>query len=97
MQKHDFTAQSSFQRIFALYYSDIVILSGILGLNGDLFRLYVKYVLAPTLNAGDVVLLDILSSHKVDGAFDPIVERGAFVWFLRRYSPDLNPTIACVV
>jgi hypothetical protein len=34
-------------------------------LNGELFGLYVKYVLAPTLNAGDVVLLDSLSSHKV--------------------------------
>ena len=60
-------------------------------LNGELFSLYVKYVLAPTLNVGDVVLLDSLSSHKAEGALDPIYERGAFVWFLPVYSPDLNP------
>ena len=60
-------------------------------LNGDLFRLYVKYVLAPSLNAGDVLLLDSLFVHKVAGVLDPIYERGAFVWFLPRYSPDFNP------
>ena len=60
-------------------------------LNGDIFSLYVKYVLAPTLNVGDVVLLDSLSSHNVEGILDPISERGAFVWFLPVYSPDLNP------
>ena len=54
-------------------------------LNGELFGLYVKYVLAPTLSAGDVVLLDNLSSHKVDGVWDPVFERGAFVWFLPVY------------
>ena len=60
-------------------------------LNGDVFALYVKYVLAPTLNVGDVVFLDNLSSHKVAGVLDPIYEKGAFVWFLPKYSPDFNP------
>jgi len=60
-------------------------------LKGDIFALYVKYVLAPTLNVGDVVFLDNLSSHKVAGVLDPIFERGAYVWFLPRYSPDFNP------
>jgi transposase len=60
-------------------------------LNGDIFGLYVKYVLAPTLSVGDVVFLDNLSSHKVEGVFDPIFERGAYVWFLPAYSSDLNP------
>jgi len=44
-------------------------------LNGDIFGLYVKYVLAPTLNVGDMVFLDNLSSHKVAGVLDPIFER----------------------
>jgi transposase len=39
----------------------------------------------------DVVFLDSLSSHKVAGVLDPIYERGVYVWFLPRYSPDLNP------
>jgi transposase len=60
-------------------------------LNGEVFALYVKYVLAPTLSVGDMVFLDNLSSHKVDGALDSIFERGAYVWFLPRYLPDLNP------
>ena len=34
---------------------------------GRFFVLYVQYVLAPTLSVGDVVFLDILSSHKVVG------------------------------
>ena len=44
-------------------------------LDGDVFALYVKYVLAPTLNVGDVVFLDNLSSHKVEGVLDPIYDR----------------------
>jgi len=60
-------------------------------LNGDIFALYVTYVLASVLNAGDVVLLDSLSSHKIEGALDPVFDRGAFVWFLPVYSADLNP------
>jgi len=60
-------------------------------LNGAIFALYVRYVLAPTLNVGDVVFLDNLSSHKVSGVLDPIFERGAYVWFLPKYSSDLNP------
>ncbi len=53
-------------------------------LNGDLFALYVRYVLAPTLNVGDVVLLDSLSSHKVAGVFDPVFERGRLFGFYLR-------------
>ncbi|MDR0797751.1 MAG: transposase [Nitrososphaerota archaeon] len=37
------------------------------------------------------MLLDSLSSHKVEGTLDPIYERDAYVWFLPVYSPDLNP------
>lgn len=66
-----------------------VLFSG--ALNGEFFVLYVKYVLVPTLTAGDVVLLDNLSVYKVAGVLDPVFECGAFVWFLPVYSPDLNP------
>ena len=60
-------------------------------LNGDLFRPYVEQVLAPTLEAGDIVIMDNCSVHKVDGILDPIYARGAKVLFLLVYSPDLNP------
>jgi transposase len=60
-------------------------------LNGDFFGGYVECVLAPTLSAGDIVVLDNCSAHKVSGVLDPIYERGASVIFLPEYSPDLNP------
>ena len=60
-------------------------------LNGDLFRPYVQQVLAPALQAGDVVIMDNCSVHKVKGIVDPIYEKGAEVQFLPAYSPDLNP------
>jgi putative transposase len=33
-------------------------------INGERFRLYVEKVLVPTLNPGDVVIMDNLGSHK---------------------------------
>jgi len=60
-------------------------------LNGEVFEYYVSQVLAPTLQVGDVVVLDNLSSHKVKGVLDPIYAKGARVLFLPQYSPDLNP------
>lgn len=61
------------------------------GLTGDIFSVYVKEMLAPTLSNGDIVVMDNLPSHKVSGALAPIYEKGAHVLFLPPYSPDLNP------
>ena len=60
-------------------------------MNGETFRAYVEQILAPTLNAGDVVILDNLSSHKVTGVREMIEARGARLLYLPPYSPDLNP------
>lgn len=60
-------------------------------INGDLFTVYVRQVLAPTLAEGDVVILDNLGSHKGKAARAAIRERGAHLLFLPPYSPDLNP------
>lgn len=60
-------------------------------LNGDLFAVWVKDILAPTLSIGDIVFLDNYSVHKVTGVLDPIYNRGATPVFLPEYSPDLNP------
>jgi transposase len=60
-------------------------------MNGDVFRAYVEQVLAPTLAAGDVVVLDNLGSHKVAGVREAIEARGASLVYLPPYSPDLNP------
>ena len=55
------------------------------------FRGYVERCLAPSLRAGDIVVMDNLSSHKVSGVREAIDSAGASVWYLPPYSPDLNP------
>ena len=60
-------------------------------INGALFLLYVEQVLAPTLQPGDVVILDNLGSHKSKAARAAVRARGAHLIFLPPYSPDLNP------
>jgi transposase len=60
-------------------------------LDGAMFAAYVAEVLAPTLGEGDIVVMDNLSSHKVEGALAPIYGRGASVLFLPPYSPEWNP------
>jgi transposase len=60
-------------------------------LNGNIFREYVRRFLLPTLQPGDVVVMDNLSSHKVKGIVEAIEAVGAFVKFLPPYSPDFNP------
>ena len=57
----------------------------------DIFRAYIEHILLPTLNRGDVVVLDNLSSHKNQEIRDMIESTGARLWFLPPYSPDLNP------
>ena len=60
-------------------------------IDGPAFITCIKTRLAPTLNKGDVVVLDNLPAHKVAAAQAAIKERGAWLLFLPPYSPDLNP------
>lgn len=55
------------------------------------FDLYIRTQLVPTLQPGDVVILDNLSVHKSAQAEAAIRESGARMLFLPQYSPDLNP------
>jgi len=57
----------------------------------DAFNTYVETQLAPTLQPGDVVILDNLSVHKSAKAQAALRARGAWMLFLPQYSPDLNP------
>jgi transposase len=57
----------------------------------DSFRAYVAKVLVPTLQSGDIVVMDNLSPHKSDPTLALIKGVGAQVLFLPAYSPDLNP------
>ena len=55
------------------------------------FRAYVERVLLPTLQPGDVVILDNLSPHKNPATLAVLAEASVRVRFLPPYSPDLNP------
>jgi transposase len=57
----------------------------------EIFLTYVEQVLCPALRPGDVVVMDNLSSHKVDGVRKRIERVGAELLYLPPYSPDLNP------
>ena len=60
-------------------------------MDGPHFLAYVEQILAPTLKKGQIVFLDNVSTHKVDGVEEAIKARGACAVFLPAYSPDLNP------
>jgi transposase len=59
--------------------------------NGETFLAYVRQVLVPTLTPGKIVVMDNLSSHKIEGVRQAIEATGAELRYLPPYSPDLNP------
>ena len=60
-------------------------------INGQLFLAWVEQVLVPSLQPGDIVVMDNLSSHKSAAVRTAIEAVGAQLRFLPPYSPDLNP------
>jgi transposase len=60
-------------------------------INGTSFRAYIDQFLVPTLSPDDVVVMDDLGSHKSKAVRHLIRAAGAKLFFLPRYSPDLNP------
>ena len=60
-------------------------------INGASFRAYIEQFLVPTLRPGDVVVMDNLGTHKSKAVRHLIRSAGAKLFFLPRYSPDLNP------
>lgn len=57
----------------------------------EIFLAYLDRVLCPQLQAGDVVAMDNLSSHKVAGVRERIEAAGSKLLYLPPHSPDLNP------
>jgi transposase len=60
-------------------------------LDGAAFDAYVTHLLAPTLRPGQIVVVDNLQAHHRERARAAIEARGAELWFLPSYSPDLSP------
>ena len=57
----------------------------------EVFTVYVRELLCPSLRAGDLVIMDNLAAHKSPDIKDLIEGAGARVAYLPPYSPDLNP------
>ena len=61
------------------------------GTTGDRFTAYLKDNLIPELKPGDVVVMDNLRSHHVQGVHEAFEAAGIRFLYLPPYSPDLNP------
>jgi len=59
--------------------------------DSEAFEAYVEHFLAPSLEKGQVVVLDGLGAHRPKRVRELIEARGADLVFLPSYSPDLNP------
>jgi hypothetical protein len=62
-------------------------------MNGEAFLAYVEQCLLPTLKRGDIVVMDNVSVHKVEGVREAIEAASATLRYLPPYSPDLNPIV----
>jgi transposase len=56
-----------------------------------IFELYIELILAPSLQAGQIVILDNLNAHTGDKVRQAIEARGCQLLFLPSYSPDFSP------
>jgi transposase len=60
-------------------------------MDGDRFLAYLDQILVPTLRPGDVVVMDNLRCHHIDGVRDRIERAHAVLLYLPPYNPDFNP------
>ena len=60
-------------------------------INGVCFRAWVSSNCSTLFSPGDIVVMDNLGSHKSIEIGRAIRARGARLWYLPPYSPDLNP------
>lgn len=59
--------------------------------DAEVFTAYLEQVLCPQLRAGDTLILDNLSTHKIHDVGPLLSARGVGLRYLPPYSPDLNP------
>jgi transposase len=59
--------------------------------NTKVFETYLREVLCPTLEEGQVVVMDNLSSHKAQRVSKLIEGKGCELLYLPSYSPEFNP------
>jgi transposase len=59
--------------------------------DGEAFLLYIERFLCPSLERGQIVVMDNLQVHKMRRVRELIEGRGCSLVFLPSYSPDFNP------
>ncbi len=59
--------------------------------NGAAFEAYVEHILVPSLQQGQIVVMDNLRVHKTARVRQLIEEKGCQLRFLPAYSPDFSP------
>jgi transposase len=59
--------------------------------NAELFEKYIEHILLPSLQPGQIVVMDNARIHKGKRVKQLIEERGCQVLFLPAYSPDFSP------
>jgi transposase len=59
--------------------------------DAEIFTVYLERVLCPQLRSGDILIMDNLSTHKIDKVMRLVCACGAELLYLPPYSPDLNP------
>ena len=64
-------------------------------IDGETRLFLVAELLVPTLQRGEIVVLDNCSIHKQEEIEEAIEAVGAWVLFLPPYAPDLNPMENC--
>lgn len=60
-------------------------------LDAKMYNAYIEKFLLPTLNPGDIVIMDNLNVHKSEIARKLVEDKGCTYVSLPEYSPDLNP------
>jgi transposase len=60
-------------------------------INSAVFLAWVRESLVPALKPGEIVIMDNLGSRRGNAVRSAIRQAGAKLFFLPKYSPDLNP------
>lgn len=61
--------------------------------NRTVFEAYLEHVLCPTLERGQIVVMDNLSSYKGERVRELIEQKGCELLYLPPCSPDFNPIV----
>ena len=60
-------------------------------MNAQTFEAWLEHYLLPTLEEGDIVVLDNLKAHKSPRVAEILARKNCTVKYLPPYSPDFNP------